>query len=145
MHESTWRYLFCLFTCLSPSFAFLITCGCQISECWGEYERAYLEQCIPPEHLPIHDLTWILTALWSIYIEKVLLAELLNGLADGNKLSDSYHNDRQTPLGEGVVSPRSQVAWGSLQDGQWPLQEWKIGITPETRELEDQLRGHASS
>ena len=82
-----------------PSFAVLITYGCQISECWGEYERAYLEQCILPEHLPIHDLTWILTiALWSIYIEKVLLAELLNGLADGNKLSDLYHNDRQTPL-----------------------------------------------
>lgn len=129
-----------------PSFAVLVTYGCQISECWGEYERAYLKQCIPPEHLPIHDLTWILTtALWSIYIEKVLLAELLNGLADGNKLSDLYHNDRQTPLGEGVVSPHSHVAWGSLQDRQWQLGERKLGITPETRELEDQLRGYASS
>lgn len=73
------------------------------------------------------------------------LAELLNGLADGNKLSDLYHKDRQTPLGEGAMNPRSQVAWGSLQDRQWQLREWKIGITPETRELEDQLRGHASS
>ena len=59
---------FCLFKCLFPSFMVLITCGCQISECWGEYERACLEQRFSPEHFPIHDLTWILaTALWSTW------------------------------------------------------------------------------
>lgn len=119
-----------------PSFAVLVTYGCQISECWGEYERAYLKQCIPPEHLPIHDLTWILTtALWSIYIEKVLLAELLNGLADGNKwLIPQWQADptrwrgRESTLTRGLgLSPGQTVTAGRAEAWNYSRNSWTGG------------------